>query len=185
MKLNLASGETEPLNLTGKNFYFSSGIYPIRVKVIGLSERREFDISAGQGFKFDDFRFTNIEITNLGAATQDIEFEVSDAEIYDNRAVLSVGSSLPVVVQSASASRLVSSDTLLATTAKEVLASDVNRVKAMLNFAGDVYLGHDNTVTNLTGFLWTGGSLWIDESTSSLWAYSVAGTTVKIIQDRK
>ena len=153
--------------------------------MIGLSERREFDISAGQGFKFDDFRFTNLEITNLGAATQDIEFEVSDAEIYDNRAVLSVGSSLPVVVQPASASRLVSSDTLIAATAKAVLASDVNRVKALLCFAGDVYLGHDSSVTNTTGYLWTAGREWIDESTAPLWVYSVAGTTVKIMQDKK
>lgn len=183
MNLRLGIGESKPVSVQGDNFYYSSGDYRIKVKVIGVSERREYELSAGQGFKLDS-RFSSLEITNLGIASQDIEFEATDAEVYDNRAVLANTSAMPVSISPAG-SRLVGQMALPAGIATAVLPGDNDRIKTMLVFAGNVYLGFDNTVSAVTGFLWTGGSLWIDENTAALWAFSAAGTTVNMIQDRK
>lgn len=203
MRLTLGPSETKKSSIQGGRFYYEKGDYQIRVKIVAGGDAREFDLYPGQGFNNEpgQDRFHALEITNLNdSESQTIDFEVSDREKFDNRATIaSTGDTLPVKVVDGSidlnglvqivAAGGVSRDNVVVPVAAgavvQVLADDINRLKALLYFAGDCYIGKDNAVSAANGFPITGGSDLVDENTAALWVYSAAANSVRVLTDLK
>lgn len=186
MRISLGPLESKSFTLQGGRFYYEKGLYLIRVKIVAGGDAREFDLYPGQGFNNEpgQDRFHALEITNLSdAESQDIDFEVSDRQKFDNRATIaSTGDALPVVLTYYNA-RAVNKIIVPAGVATQVLVSDASRAKAALHFSGgDCFLGIDNTV-DANDFPISNGSDWVDENTAALWVFSVSGCTVHVFED--
>lgn len=141
---------------------------------IGVDLRHE----SGDGF---------ISLSFKSETTQTIKVLVSDLPTTDNRLTgeISVDGSLNVLAVGGT-TRALSSVTLPTSTAYELLPVDTGRLKALINFEFEVWLGVDNTVTNANGFRLAAGSDWIDENAGALWVYTTtAGNVVVIMEDRK
>lgn len=87
MKITLAAGESKPVTLSGAQFYYLSGSGKIEVKIVAGGNARTFELSPGMGFRNDDSElpFYGVEIRNLFGSSQDIEFEISYRQVFDNR----------------------------------------------------------------------------------------------------
>jgi|GEM_PF-5520077 len=84
MNTDLLAGETKIFSQQGGRFYFVSGEGELYVKLITGGDTRTFKLLVGQGVDFGNGRFTSVEITN-GQTAQNIEFEIYDREVFDNR----------------------------------------------------------------------------------------------------
>ena len=84
MKTNLIAGESKIFSQQGGRFYFIGGEDEIHVKLNSGGDTRVYKLLTGQGVHFESGRFNSVEIRN-GATDQQIEFEVYDREVFDNR----------------------------------------------------------------------------------------------------
>lgn len=184
MKLTLLPGETKTQNLQGSQFYFESGTGKIKVEFRG-GEAREYELSAGQGFFVSNGgRFNGLEITNLDASVQNIDFDISDGNKFDNRAKIDTTGVMNVkVVQGAkpTSRTFPAVITLAAGVAQQILGVDLTRAKANIYFSALTYLGADNTVNASNGYPINAGSDMGDENTAALWAFSPTGGTVNLM----
>lgn len=196
MRLEIAALETKTVTVQGGRLYYESGDGRINFRMVGGGDARDFNLYAGQGFVCNaGERFYALEIKNIENFDQEIEIEISDREVFDNRArIVASGDLLPVVVSNDdvievvvthSVSRGLNKATIAAGVATKLLNLDLARVKAVLYFVGDCYLGIDNGVTAANGFPVSSGSDLVDENTAELWVYSVAGCTVNVLEDRR
>jgi hypothetical protein len=119
-------------------------------------------------------------------ADKQIRVLVSHFPSTDSRLVgdLNLNGTMNVINQVASV-RALGQQAYGAAAATQILPTDLNRLKTAVTFNTDVYLGIDNTVTNLTGWFWPAGQIWIDENQAPLWVYGVGAGTAKFIQDKK
>lgn len=200
MRLSFLSGDQKTLTLQGARFYYEKGLYKLNVRMVGGADAREFELHPGQGFVCNEGeRFYALEIKNLGDV-QDVEFEISDREKFDNRATIaSTGDALPVevvagaidlngllqLVNNGGANRALSVVPVGAGAKVMVLDANTDRLKAALNFSADCYLGVDNTVSAATGYPVQAGTDWVEENTAALWVYSAGANSVRILQDLK
>lgn len=118
--------------------------------------------------------------------TKQIRVLVSHLPSTDSRLVgdLNLNGTMNVINQVASV-RSLGQAAYGAAVAAKVLSFDANRLKTAITFSTDVYLGIDGAVTNLTGWFWPAGQIWVDENQAELWVYSVGAGTAKFIQDKK
>jgi len=84
MKTGFLAGESKSFSLQGGRFYFVSGDAEIHAKLKAGGDTRVYKLYQGQGVDFDGGRFAGVEIIN-GEVPQEIEFEVYDKEVFDNR----------------------------------------------------------------------------------------------------
>lgn len=88
MKITLVAGEIKPVTVAGGQFYLLDAFGKMSVKIVGGGDAREFELSAGMGFKIrGDERFFALDIKNISGVDQTIEFEISDRDVFDNRTV--------------------------------------------------------------------------------------------------
>lgn len=88
MKITLGSFESKKVSVAGGQFYLLGAFSRVEVKVLGGGDSRVFELSPGMGFRSEDgARFNGVEIKNLSTVAQTVEFEISDREVFDNRAV--------------------------------------------------------------------------------------------------
>lgn len=133
---------------------------------IGVDLRQ---VITGEGF--NSVKFTS-------AIDQTIQVLVSDQKSDDSRIigefeVSNIGGS----------SRQLNSGNLSASVAQEALSSSATRLKAMLTFTADVYIGVDNTVDSVTGKLLKAGDTWIDENRAPLWVYPASPCYYQSFED--
>lgn len=190
MKAFFEEHETKTFQLAGSRFYYQGGDDSIEVKINSGGDSRSFVLQSGQGINSDD-RFGSVQITNSGV-DQEVEFEVTDREIFDNRIpgsmtiapeggvmpvvqtevveVSPVGGVMPVV----SASAVVNSSGFKEVGGGErvmLLPANTNRVKALLRFkkgvlGGKWWVGESSAAVN---FLIDDGSHLVYENTDELW----------------
>lgn len=186
MKLTLSPNESKTANMAGRQFYFESGTGKIEVKLVG-GEGRRYELYAGEGFEMPEgTRFSSVEIVNLDASIQTVEFDISDGNKFDNRAKIDTSGVMNVkVVQGAkpTSRTFPAVITLAAGVAQQILAVDLTRAKANIYFSAQTYLGADNTVTAANGYPINAGSDITDENTAALWAFSTTGGTVNIMSE--
>lgn len=188
-KITLAAGETVTIPVYGKYLRILSGTGNIAATVYYKDGGSvDFDALTGVGMNLSHEitgeGFNQISFVSI--TSQEIDILASVNETSDSRLVgdVNLNGTMNVINQVAG-TRSLGSVSLPAATATVILPIDAQRLKTAITFGTDVFLGYDATVTNLTGFLWTAGAIWIDENQGALYAYSVAGTTAKLIQDRK
>jgi hypothetical protein len=201
MRLSISAGESQTVTIQGGRCYYENGEGRINFRMVGGGDSRDFNLYAGQGFVCNEGeRFYALEIKNIELFDQDIEFEISDREVFDNRArIVATSDVLPVEVTAGSIdiggllsivnqgglyvehSKLA----LLAGVPKLVMPNDVARLKASLYFDVPVSLGGDASVTVGTGYPLTAGSDWGHENVGELWAISASAGNVYIIEDKK
>lgn len=180
MFLDLTANNTATESLQGARFYYKGGTSTIQVKALLGGDTRVYTLEVGMGFSVKAGRFASLEIKSTTAQT--IEFEVSDDDVFDNRAVLSLSGAMPV--SQAQASTLAEgSVSVTASTATQILAADSTRVRAIVNIAADGFIGKDNTV-NATKYPVSAGDI-VHENTAALWFFSTTAQTVKYFQDSK
>lgn len=129
--------------------------------------------------------FISLAVTSQ--INQTVKILVSDLPTTDNRLTgeVSVDGSLDVL-QIGGASRDLFKTTLTNNTASLLLPAQSGRLKAIVNFKFDAWLGLDNSVTDTTGFKIEGGSDWIDENAGELWVFTkTAGNVVTVLGDYK
>jgi hypothetical protein len=163
------------------------------VRGISGSERYQLQIDDGPATEFETglaFHprepFASIRVTNTAAVTQIIEIAISEGQLDDNRLVgqMDVNGILSVV-NSGGASWNQRSVTIAAGTASEILSNSIERISGTIQPADDMYIGADATVSETNGVLITGGQVVNIENTAALWGYSVAATTVQIMESIK
>lgn len=120
--------------------------------------------------------FNSVKFTS--AIDQTIQVLVSDQKSDDSRIVGDIE-----VSSVGGSSRQASNGTFAASTAVELLGSSASRLKAAIQFDGDVYLGINNTVNETNGIYVPGGSVWIDENRGPLWVYPLTGSDYRVLED--
>jgi hypothetical protein len=125
-------------------------------------------------------------ITFKSDTTKQIRVCISHFPTTDSRLVgdLNLNGTMDVV-NLVPATRSLGRPTYLAATATQILPADTNRIKTLVSFSTDVYLGLDNTVSAANGRIWPAGQILIDENTAALWVYSVGAGNADFLQDRK
>lgn len=128
--------------------------------------------------------YKEIEIT--AASAQSVRFLSSYFPSSDSRLTGDVDiNGLLSVVNNGGSMRNSGVITVPGAGAIQLRATDLNRLKCAFHFPIDVWLGKDNTVTNLNGFPLLGGSKLVDENTAEIFAYFGAACSVPFIEDLK
>lgn len=159
----------------------------IRVTVhYANGENIESDMLAGIGI---DLRNVDtgepfVGITFRSSQTETIKVLVSNFPTTDSRLVgdINVQGELDTVSRGGT-SRSHGGSTFTAGVANVLLPPVPSRIRALIQFEGDVYLGSSNSVTATTGIYVPAGSEWIDTNRSWLWAYAPTASKYRIIED--
>jgi len=142
---------------------------------VGLDLRSE---ATGDGFRAIEFKSTVTQTIDILATV----FPSTDTRLVGD---VNLNGTMTVINQVAGTRQVAQGVAYAATTATQILPIDSSRLKTMLVFTTDVYLGIDNTVTSANGFLLTAGTSWIDENQGALWVYAASAGTARYVQDRK
>lgn len=86
METLIGPGLGQSISQQGGRFYYMGGRGEIEVKLKTGGDTRRFTLLPGKGIAMrEGERFDGLEIVNLLGEAQQIEFEVSDREVFDNR----------------------------------------------------------------------------------------------------
>lgn len=194
----LAAGESQSVGVQGERFYYKRGDHDIVVRAVGGSYARDYELREGQGFVFKAANgFIELEI--VSAESQDIEFEISNAEVFDYGVKVRADGALPVhvtegsidvngllqIVNNGGTARTSGVIAIPAGAATVLRAQNADRLKIAFHFPADVYIGSSNTVSIATGFPFSSGSKLVDENTAAIWIYSATAINVPYIEDLK
>ncbi|WP_341937203.1 hypothetical protein [Marinimicrobium sp. C2-29] len=91
MKTVIGAGLSQSISQQGGRFYYMEGLGEIEIKLKTGGDTRRFVLKPGKGIAMrEGERFDGLEIVNLLNVSQEVEFEVSDREVFDNRVTGSV-----------------------------------------------------------------------------------------------
>ena len=160
MNITLGVNESKALNLQGDIFWYRSGLDFIEVRLKKGGNTRAYRLDTGQGVNWQSAgfgRFESIEVKNVSAVTQTINFEATDAEIFDNQISGQIGN---IVYPWPNAS--MAADATIATTATDNIAAGGSRARLRIqaSFANPSFLRVGPGANASTGFELPPGGYW-------------------------